>query len=106
MSAAVSDGFVDEGPSPLEFTTHYLRLPVSSVLAERGTTVAGREVWEDRRVVVVETPPLKNRQEFKRQFWIDPCEASWSCAELRWFATAMHGRGMCILMLRRLNIRR
>jgi hypothetical protein len=68
----VSDGFVDEGPSPLEFTTHWLRRPVSATIEACGRTIADQETWEERPVVVVETAPLRNRHEYKTQFWVDP----------------------------------
>jgi hypothetical protein len=70
-TAIVSDGFVDEGPSPLEYTTHWLRLAVSRVIEQRNARIVSQETWDDRPVVVAETAPTRNGQEFKTQFWVD-----------------------------------
>jgi hypothetical protein len=68
----ISDGFVDEGPSPLEYTTHWLRWSVSRALSQRSPHLVDPQAWDGRRVVVAETAPVKNGQEYKTQFWIDP----------------------------------
>ena len=71
-TAMLSDGFVDEGPSPLEYTTHWQRLAVSHQLAGQRPSIVGTETWDNREVIVAETTPTKNGQEYKTQFWVDP----------------------------------
>ena len=73
MYAQFGDGLsFHEGPAPLEFTTHWLRLPISSILAQGNGRVVGVETSDEWSLIVAEKVPVKHGAEYKTQFWIDP----------------------------------
>lgn len=60
------------GVDPREFTTHYMRRPITAHLREPGVEITERVRWDGHDVVILESKPLGTDVQRRYRFWIDP----------------------------------
>lgn len=59
--------------SPLDFTTHHGDLPVSKQLVDFKAAITGRDEWEGRSAILIQTQSVEHGQfEYKTEFWVVP----------------------------------
>lgn len=70
---SVGKAFMRYALPPGDFTFAHQGTLVSKSLESGGYKIAGTETWEDRSVLVLETPESNSNGSFyKAQFWVDP----------------------------------